>query len=683
MRAVVYFDAPDVTNRRSYELDPQSAGEQQLVALSGLPAFQPVRTVTTTSVTVSANPVSEGQAVSLSAQVSNADPGGHLAFYDNGSGIPGCGAVPLDLAGSCSTSSLSVGDNQIVVDYSGDAVSGSSASAPVDVVVTSTPRPVGPPVIPGPGHAYLGAWVRPQVSHVVLPPHAAILQELQNLASFNASLQRPLSIVHMYQSWANPVSTRELQEVLADGAIPMIDWRCGDTDANIIGGSDDALITAEAQVLAALKAPVFLRWYYEPNFTSSANFAACIGNLGPAGYTAAFRHIHDLFAAAGASNVAFVFSMASSGNDQDLYQYYPGSSYVDWIAVDGYSKTSVPESTDFVDRFGPWYSDFAAFGKPLMISETGSFAGGQTSYFRQLEDQLSPTGDFPLIKAVLYFDAPGQGGRFTYPLDQSGMGEFQSLSASPMFQPSRLVSTVAASASPASSMLGHRVVLDAQVSNTDFGGSTSFFANGTPVPGCQSLPIAAGSSCRTTSLPEGNNSISAIYSGDAEVAGSTATTANRVTGSPPPTQLSGAGAAFGTGPTAAQTSTFPPFLGLPDIGGVSALGFPRRGGALFSFPLTLSLPIFATPSHPAGASDLDPITLGRDILRGSGAAAVLVPVGGAILLLVVAYMASTWTQDRRRERRRRSVPGSPTPEDTHLTETRLGPPTPEGPAIQP
>ena len=167
----------------------------------------------------------------------------------------------------------------------------------------------------------------------------------------------------------------------------------------------------------------------------------------------------------------------------------------------------------------------------MMISETGSFAGGQASYFQQMKDQLSPTGDFPLIKAVLYFDAPGQGGLYTYPLDQSGLGEFESLSASPMFQPSRSASTVAVDASPASSMVGHRVVLDAQLSNTDFGGSTTFFVNGTPLPGCESLPATAVSWCNTTSLPAGNNSITAIYSGDAEVAGSTATTLSKVTSS--------------------------------------------------------------------------------------------------------------------------------------------------------
>ena len=208
----------------------------------------------------------------------------------------------------------------------------------------------------------------------------------------------------------------------------MIDWYCGDTDANIIAGNDDALITAEARELAAFKAPVFLRWYWEPNFPRSANYADCIGSLGPAGYAAAFRHIHDLFAAAGASNVAFVFSMATSGPDQDLYAYYPGSNYVDWIAADGYLRTAAPPATGFGDQFGSWYSDFADFGKPMMISETATFAGGQSSYLQQVESQLAPGGAFPLVKAIMYFDAPGDEGRYTYPLDSAGMKEFANLS---------------------------------------------------------------------------------------------------------------------------------------------------------------------------------------------------------------------------------------------------------------
>ena len=106
IRAVVYFDAPDVTTGRSYELQPQSAGAQSLAALSELPSFQPARTPTTTAVTSSESTVAQGQTAHLMAQVATPDAGGALTFFDNGSVISGCGDVPDDIAGSCDTSTL-------------------------------------------------------------------------------------------------------------------------------------------------------------------------------------------------------------------------------------------------------------------------------------------------------------------------------------------------------------------------------------------------------------------------------------------------------------------------------------------------------------------------------------------------------------------------------------------------
>ena len=137
----------------------------------------------------------------------------------------------------------------------------------------------------------------------------------------------------------------------------------------------------------------------------------------------------------------------------------------------------------------------------MMVSETAAFAGGQASYLQQIENQLSPAGNFPLIKGVMYFDAPGKDGQNTYPMNPSGWQKFQNLSASPMFLPSRVASTVATKASPASSMVGYHVQLNAQVSHTDFGGSVSFLANGTPLPGCQPISVGPKSACTTTTTP--------------------------------------------------------------------------------------------------------------------------------------------------------------------------------------
>ena len=169
---------------------------------------------------------------------------------------------------------------------------------------------------------------------------------------------QPLSMVHVYQEWTTPVPAYQLQEILAAGAIPLIDWKCGDTDANVVAGGDDTMIQSFADELAQLKAPVFLRWFYEPNFPSSNTDNACLGHDGPAGFVAAWRHIWQVFQAAGATNVAFVWSIGASGRDQDLINYYPGSAYVDWIAADGYDRPNHQPVT-FTARFQSWYDEFS------------------------------------------------------------------------------------------------------------------------------------------------------------------------------------------------------------------------------------------------------------------------------------------------------------------------------------
>jgi hypothetical protein len=64
------------------------------------------------------------------------------------------------------------------------------------------------------------------------------------------------------------------------------------------------------------------------------------GNDAPL-YVSAYRHIHDLFVAAGATNVVWAWCpnvTAVHGGNRNTLDYYPGDSYVDWTGVDGYNK---------------------------------------------------------------------------------------------------------------------------------------------------------------------------------------------------------------------------------------------------------------------------------------------------------------------------------------------------------
>jgi hypothetical protein len=81
---------------------------------------------TNTSVTLAPSPSGFGQAVTATATVSPTDGGGTVAFYANDAPISGCAARQLTLTQSggvatCTTSSLTLGQNVVKAVYSGDA----------------------------------------------------------------------------------------------------------------------------------------------------------------------------------------------------------------------------------------------------------------------------------------------------------------------------------------------------------------------------------------------------------------------------------------------------------------------------------------------------------------------------------------------------------------------------------
>lgn len=632
VKAVVFSDAQSnqgVWGSPDMDTSLTGPGQTALDELSAAPFFQPIRATTTATVSSSDAAPPYGKVLVLTATVNGSDVGGSETFLDNGSPIPGCQGVAVLNGGSCETSSLAPGHHRVEVSYSGDAVSGPARSTYVEVDVGKAAAFSGRPYIPPVGKTYLGAWVRPLV--IAGTGETALQQELSQLPTFNGGLVHHLAVVHVYQKWLAPPPLHALQGVLANGGTPMVDWTCGDTNSALIGGHDDALIKREATALAALKSPVFLRWFYEFNFTASHDYRRCMhktGLGGPRSYILAFQHIHQLFLEAGATNVAFVWCVASAGDDTDWIKYYPGAA-ADWIGVDGYMRTSTGgmayKQGEFTAKFGPWYQTLANMGKPLMITETGATTGQQAPYLSELESSIDTT--FPLIRGVLYFDAPGKNGTFPYQLDQPGYKEFRTLSSDLHFQPPTASSVTSLTSDATTTSPGQPVKITAKV-QTDAGGSVSYFSNGSPIPGCQSIPVYGSTTCTTVTLPTGTDALTASYSGDAQFANSSST--------PVSVQLS---AAFAPDPS---TPTLPALAPVPAI-------FPFAGPVSLPFagPATTSPdPVFVAAGPPGNAIDLwGTITGGH----GFGKAAVL--GFGILALLGLAYMAVTWARDERVKRR--------------------------------
>ena len=288
--------------------------------------------------------------------------------------------------------------------------------APQFTPTTATQPPtarLSPPPV-SPNSAYLGAWVNP----------AKTGNWVAQLPQFQADLGGKFpGIINFYVNFVDPVPTSNLQLIAAKGSVPLISWACKDVSA-IAAGQYDQQITQYANGLKAFGQPVFVRWCWEMN---EAHTQSDIGSAGPSGYVAAWKHIYTLFHQAGATNVALVWC-PGGGNVEGMGPYFPGADYVDWIGIDDYlrQEKNVPS---FIDLFKPWYSAYVKYNKPLIVVETGALPNDQAAYLDGIGKSV-PT-QFPALKAILYFDAPGPEGEWE--LTPAGLAAFARLLANPYF----------------------------------------------------------------------------------------------------------------------------------------------------------------------------------------------------------------------------------------------------------
>lgn len=138
--------------------------------------------------------------------------------------------------------------------------------------------------------------------------------------------------------------------------------------AKIASGASDSYINQFAAAVRTLNVPIVLSFGHEFNGTWYP-----WGTTGTtaAQFVAAWRHIHDLFAAQGATNVIWVWDpndIFPVPNVQ-LAQYYPGDSYVDWVGVTGYWSQAGPNS--YAGLYLPTLEEIRGFTqKPFLIAET-------------------------------------------------------------------------------------------------------------------------------------------------------------------------------------------------------------------------------------------------------------------------------------------------------------------------
>jgi endoglucanase len=209
---------------------------------------------------------------------------------------------------------------------------------------------------------------------------------------------------------------------IAQHMIPMITWMpYGDGDPldEYIAGTHDAAVIAEAQKAKALGVQILMRWGHEMNGNwypwsawnnGGADGGAAGGAAGAAKYVAAYKHVHDLFVAQGATNVLWVWCINVADVPNAPYNhwsnYYPGDAYVDWVGLDAYnwgSSSSCCVWQSFSDLVVAPYQDYVG-KKPMMLPETASaeVGGDKAAWINDMHQALKT--EYTAIQGVVWFD---------------------------------------------------------------------------------------------------------------------------------------------------------------------------------------------------------------------------------------------------------------------------------------
>jgi hypothetical protein len=194
------------------------------------------------------------------------------------------------------------------------------------------------------------------------------------VASFAASVGKKPDLVGQYLAWNSSFDAKAVSAAWSYGALYYMAWEpYGTTAQAIADGQSDAYISRFARAVRALNLPVAISFGHEMNGNW---YPWGTGQTSAAQFVAAWRHIHNLFIQAGASNVIWVWNpnVINGVPQVGLRSYWPGDSYVDWVGITGYFPSSGGET--FASLYGPTMTEIKQFTtKPIIIAETSVQTG--------------------------------------------------------------------------------------------------------------------------------------------------------------------------------------------------------------------------------------------------------------------------------------------------------------------
>jgi mannan endo-1,4-beta-mannosidase len=242
---------------------------------------------------------------------------------------------------------------------------------------------------PAPPMRYLGVYV---------PTSPGTYSGMTRFA--NLTGRRP-NIAVYYSSWWEPFRLQFARSARADGAMPMVQVEPHDVSlAKVAAGGYDPYLSSYAGAVRRYKSPVIIAFGHEMN----ANWYGWgYQHTSPATFVKAWRHVHDVFTAAGARNVIWLWVVNVTGGHQvtAIGPWWPGNAYVTWAGIDGhYFNTTV--------RFSQLYGGTLTAvhrltSQPVLVAEVGI---GPSVPAERITDVFSSAQAHGMI-GVVWFDVTG------------------------------------------------------------------------------------------------------------------------------------------------------------------------------------------------------------------------------------------------------------------------------------
>jgi hypothetical protein len=289
---------------------------------------------------------------------------------------------------------------------------------------------------------YWGAWIGDQLTGEEAP------WDMSAVSQFEGLVGKGLSLIALGSPFADcnshPCKFFEFPETAMNnvhdyGAIPFFNWASQATSSDpsgatvmpdfqlgdVIAGTYDPYIREFAESARNWGHSFFLRFNWEMN-GNWFPWGETVNGNSPGEYVTAWRHVHDVFTAVGATNATWVWCPYAEVDRHfaPLAPLYPGDEYVDWTCMDGFNWGSNPTNPHtwkgFSEIFTPTYRKLVkqiAPSKPVILAEMASTGSGRAKA-RWINDMFKELRtNFRRIRGLIWFNQVDRG--VDWPLETS------------------------------------------------------------------------------------------------------------------------------------------------------------------------------------------------------------------------------------------------------------------------